>query len=41
MLELKNIHKSFGERKILSGINLKRGKGKYHYKKMEAKRWEE
>ena len=27
MLELKNIHKSFGEREILSGINLKLEKG--------------
>ena len=27
MLELKNIHKSFGEREILSGVNLKLEKG--------------
>jgi hypothetical protein len=27
MLEFKNIHKSFGEREILSGVNLKLEKG--------------
>ncbi|MEK7788305.1 MAG: ATP-binding cassette domain-containing protein, partial [Planctomycetota bacterium] len=27
MLELKNIYKSFGEREILSGVNLKLEKG--------------